>query len=171
MTVFQLADGTKLVCAINVNVIKSVRDKLGIDLGAIFESEVLQKLYSDPVLLVDTIYLCCEQACEKAGLTDVEFGEALGDGETIAIATAALLEAIVNFTPPGRRPPLIAAINKLKVIEDKQTSLAMERINSPVIDQIMTNIHREAMEGLEAMARPPQPKSGEQSTNVLDESE
>lgn len=170
MASFQIEDGTRLTVEVDTVVIEQLREDPGVDLAAVFTSDVLQRIHNDPVLLVNTLYVCCKRSCEKAEISDEDFGRQLAKGESIAAATACLLEAIVNFTPPQRRPALMAAIAKIDEIEKKESELAIERINSPAIDKILTAQHQSLMNELDDQAEQLQAKSDPQSTDASDDS-
>ena len=95
--------------AVNVATIKRVRGLVTdaddcqkpVDLMAMVEGDLLKRLYTDPVLLVDVLYAVCKPEVDKAEVTDVEFGEAMA-GDAIDLGTAALIEEIIDFFPSRR---------------------------------------------------------------------
>lgn len=95
---------------INVGAIKRVRalcdvniiDVITLDENNNPDAGLLEKLAGDPVLLVDVLYAVCQPQCEKASVTDEEFGQAM-TGDIIDKATNALLEGIIDFFPAAKR--------------------------------------------------------------------
>lgn len=103
--------------AVNVGAIKRVRALCGVDLTKIVEvdeqnnlsADLINRLASDPVLLVDVLYAVCKPECGKRGVTDEEFGGSMA-GDAIEIATSALLDEIVDFFPEAKRLALKKAL-------------------------------------------------------------
>ena len=95
---------------VTVATVKRVRALCKVDLNSIVEldknnkpsAELLERLSSDPVLLVDVLYAVCKPQADKLGITDEDFGEAMA-GDTIEHATTALLEEVINFFPESKR--------------------------------------------------------------------
>lgn len=92
---------------VNVTAVKRLRDRLGVDLldlggdGDAPEHRLLIRLIADPVLLVDVLFVVCEDAAIERGVGDEDFGRAMA-GDAIDAATRALLEEIADFTPSPR---------------------------------------------------------------------
>lgn len=80
--------------------IKDVRQAFdGLDLADTDRSmRAYDQCASDPVLLVDVLYVLCRDQAQAAGLTDRQFGEALV-GPAIVEATKALVDAYADFSP------------------------------------------------------------------------
>ena len=116
--------------SVTVGTIRRVRDLVHVDLMELIggdeggNPELLTRLAADPVLLVDVLYAICKPQCDQAGVSDVEFGESLL-GDAIDHATTALLEAIVDFFPSGRRPALTTILERAKTVDQMLT----ERLN------------------------------------------
>ena len=95
---------------VTVATVKRVRGLCKVDLNSIVEldknnkpsAELLERLSSDPVLLVDVLYAVCKPQADKLGITDEDFGEAMA-GDTIEHATTALLEEVIDFFPEAKR--------------------------------------------------------------------
>ena len=95
---------------VTVATVKRVRALCRVDLNSIVEldknnkpsAELLERLSSDPVLLVDVLYAVCKPQADKLGITDADFGEAMA-GDAIEYATSALLEEVINFFPESKR--------------------------------------------------------------------
>jgi len=95
---------------VTVATVKRVRALCRVDLNSIVEldknnkpsAELLERLSSDPVLLVDVLYAVCKSQADKLGVSDVDFGEAMA-GDAIEHATTALLEEVIDFFPEAKR--------------------------------------------------------------------
>ena len=95
---------------VTVATVKRVRGLCKVDLNSIVEldknnkpsAELLERLSSDPVLLVDVLFAVCKPQADKLGITDEDFGEAMA-GDAIEHATSALLEEIIDFFPEAKR--------------------------------------------------------------------
>ena len=95
---------------VTVATVKRVRGLCKVDLNSIVEldknnkpsAELLERLSSDPVLLVDVLYAICKPQADKLGVSDEDFGEAMA-GDAIEHATTALLEEIIDFFPEAKR--------------------------------------------------------------------
>ena len=99
------ADRTWTV-TLNVYAVKKVRDLLGVDLldlggDAKDDNGLLYRLIADPVLLVDVLYVVCQEQADEANVTDEQFGRAMA-GDAIDGATKAFLEELADFTPSPR---------------------------------------------------------------------
>ena len=90
---------------IDVPAARMVRKELGADLLDLDEG--LPKIYGDPVLLCDVLYLLCREQSERAGVSDEEFGRGLR-GEVLGDACSAFLHALMDFFPPRQREMLAA---------------------------------------------------------------
>ena len=115
MRTFQDNAGRTWTVALNVWTVKKVRDLLGVDLldlcgpstplGASDAgkpgSGLLQRFITDPVLLVDVLYVACKDQADPLGVTDEQFGRAMA-GDAIDAATRAFLEELADFTPSPR---------------------------------------------------------------------
>ena len=70
--------GRTWTLVVNVAAIKRVRALCGVDLNAIVEidkdnnptAELLERLSTDPVLLVDVLYAVCKTECDQKGVSD-----------------------------------------------------------------------------------------------------
>jgi hypothetical protein len=95
---------------VTVATVKRVRALCRVDLNSIVEldknnkpsAELLERLSSDPVLLVDVLYAICKPQADKLGVSDEDFGEAMA-GDVIEHATTALLEEVIDFFPEAKR--------------------------------------------------------------------
>jgi len=121
--------------AVNVAAIKRVRAICDVDLNSIVEldaknnptAKLLERLSTDPVLLVDVLYAVCKDQADKLGVTDEQFGAAMvGDG--IEQASMALLEAIADFFPARRRELMHKLLSRAKQLDTVMLDEADRRL-------------------------------------------
>ena len=106
MRTFRDTAGRSWNLALNVYAVKKVRDLLNVDLLDLGgedkpEKGLLFRMVSDPILLVDLLYVVCQDQAEQSGVTDEQFGQAMA-GDVIDLATKAFLEELADFTPSPR---------------------------------------------------------------------
>ena len=125
MRTFQDNAGRSWTVTLNVYAVKKVRDLLQVDLldlggdpsigrGGLEAGDkpgnpstghgaggLLYRLIADPVLLVDVLYVVCQEQADGASVTDEQFGRAMA-GDAIDGATKAFLEELADFTPSPR---------------------------------------------------------------------
>ena len=102
--------GRAWTLVVNVATIKRVRALCNVDLNSIIEVEedgkpsakLLERLSSDPVLLVDVLYAVCKPECDRLGVSDEDFGSAMA-GDSVDAATQALLDEVIDFFPEAKR--------------------------------------------------------------------
>ena len=95
--------GREWTLRLNFSLVRHIRDTLGIDLIDLKgQGEALAKMADNMAILVDTVYLMVEPQCKARSVSDVEFGEGLA-GDCFERMRQALLESIINFTPPQDR--------------------------------------------------------------------
>ena len=129
--------GRTWTLVVNVAAIKRVRALCGVDLHAIVEidkdnnppAELLERLSTDPVLLVDVLYAVCKTECDQKGVSDEDFGAAMA-GDAIEQATAALLDEVVDFFPTAKR----AALQKILAATRRIEALAKKKLEDFLAD-------------------------------------
>lgn len=90
--------------AIDANAVREVRSRLDINLLSLPERdfELLTRLTTDLVLLVDVLFVVCRRQAEQLSVSDEQFGEAMY-GDAIGEATNALVREVIDFFPDARR--------------------------------------------------------------------
>lgn len=133
MRTFVDTAGRTWTIAVNVDVVKRVRDLLKEDLLDI--GNVLPRLMFDPILLCDVIYVICKPQADQLNISDVDFESAMA-GDTIAAAKSAFLEELVDFFPEqSQRETLRLAIEKSRMFEQKAKEMIKAKLNSPKLAQ------------------------------------
>lgn len=129
-------EGRSWLIAITAPDVKRIRQVLEIDLLGVLDGDqdVLERLVTDPVMLVDVLFLCCEEEAKGRGVSDVEFGRSLR-GDAIDKATNAFLESLADFFPPARRQVLRKAIGKMAEVDRKLADRINSILDGPTIDE------------------------------------
>lgn len=141
--------GRTWTLVVNVATLKRVRALCGVDLNGIIEVEdgkpetrLLEKLSTDPVLLVDVLYAVCKPECDRRKISDEDFGSAMA-GDAIDLATSALLDEIIDFFPEAKRQAfrkILSATRRFEEIAKKRLSEALA--DSKFEDKIVCELER-----------------------------
>ncbi len=144
--------------AVNVAAIKRVRAICDVDLNSIVEmdadnkpsAKLLERLSTDPVLLVDVLYAVCKPEADAKNIGDEDFGRAMA-GDAIDHATAALLDEIIDFFPEAKREAfkkILSATRRFEAIARKrmETLLADRSFEDSLVSEL------ERLTGLSASA-------------------
>ena len=129
--------GRAWTLVVNVATIKRVRALCGVDLNTIVEVEdgkpsakLLEKLSSDPVLLVDVLYAVCKPECDQRNVSDEDFGAAMA-GDAVEQATDAMIADLRQRLERMERRLGEMETNRDKMIEDRLRMLTRERGDVP----------------------------------------
>ena len=98
MKTFTDSAGRTWTVSLTLDSVKRVRDLLGVNLLELEQGEppLLTRLGTDVILLCDVIFAILKPQADAAGVSDSEFGAALG-GEVIMAAQKAFYEELVGF--------------------------------------------------------------------------
>ena len=125
MAQFEDMEGRSWSTGVTVATLRRVKAALGVDLLSLAdessrpEENLLYRLMSDPCVLCDVLYVVCKPDLDAAGVSDEQFGGALG-GDCLAAAADALIEGIVDFFPdPRDRSRARRAIEAIKTVTQK----------------------------------------------------
>lgn len=140
MATFKDNAGKEWTVELDRNLIVGVRNTFdGLDLLSI-DGAAYQRLRADPILLVDTIWLICEQQAKEQGVSSEDFGRSLA-GDAISDATAALLAAILEYSPKHVREPLQQMMAKFDTVYDAGIARAMKQVTDPALtDKLLGKI-------------------------------
>lgn len=104
------------------------------------ESNPLNRLSQDPVVLADTLFALCRSQLDVRGLTDEQFADSLG-GEAIDDALLALVEEWSDFFHQGRKPTestlLRQALDVLKEVRARNAATA-ETLAKVTVGEILS---------------------------------
>lgn len=110
MHIFKDNQGRSWNFALNVWEMKRIRASLGVDLvNAValgkdgnVQTDLVDRIANDPCLLVDILWVVCEEQAKEDGVSDADFGSSLA-GDAVEEATRAFLDELVDFFPGARR--------------------------------------------------------------------
>ena len=136
-------DNIGRVWTVNVNVgtVKRVRALCGVDIAGIVtmeadgrpKVELLERLASDPVLLVDVLYAVCKEEADAKNVSDIEFGRSMA-GDSIEAATVALLDEIIDFFPEAKRRVFAKILAATRRFQEKTKTELAKLLSDPVLD-------------------------------------
>ena len=134
---------------VTVATVKRVRALCRVDLNSIVEldknnkpsAELLERLSSDPVLLVDVLYAVCKPQADKLGVTDEDFGEAMA-GDAIEYATSALLEEIIDFFPEAKRLVMRKILSASRKFSDAARKKLEAELNGEFESRVVSTLEQ-----------------------------
>jgi len=136
VSTFTDATGERWTIEITVAEIKQLRTLLSLDLLAIMDDQgqMLKRLASDPVLLVDVISVLLTEQITKRGLDERSFAARLV-GEGLSNAMDALMDSIANFTPPPRGAVIKQAWAKVQQMDARAIEAVSLRLASQELER------------------------------------
>ena len=159
--------GRTWTLVVNVATVKRVRALCEVDLNTVVEVEdgkpsakLLERLSSDPVLLVDVLYAVCKPECDQRGVSDEDFGAAMA-GDSVEAATDALLDEIIDFFPETKRRAfrkILSASRRFGEAAKKRLAELLEdgRFEDALVSELerLTGLSPNARESLEQTPAP-----------------
>jgi hypothetical protein len=129
MKTFNDSAGRTWTLAMTIDSVKRVRDLLKINLlePESGEPPLLTQIATDEILLCDVIYCLIKPQADQLGISDEQFGQALG-GDAILNAQNAFYDELIDFFLKRGRTDRATALRK----QQKMIALAIERINLKV---------------------------------------
>ena len=138
--------GNTWLIQLNVDTIKRVRDLIKVDLTDVAAGDppLIVRLGTDVILLCDVLFAVCAAQASKAGVTDEEFGRAMG-GDALLAGSTALMEELTDFFQKlGRREvaTMIRTHQRLvttavSAVESRLAAVDVERM---VLDEIAKSL-------------------------------
>lgn len=110
------------------------------------------RLSTDPILLVDVIWLLVEKRAQELGIADTEFGENCPD---IDILANALVECVLGFFPLSRRSQLRSLISETQETHEQaiaETLSQMQTERGRMAETIATGAVRQLRKSLDSIA-------------------
>jgi hypothetical protein len=136
---FTDTEGRVWAVEVTTSTVQRVRKLLGVDIMQAVEGSLIPKLVNDPMLLVDVLFAVLKPQADALGVTDEQFGEALGRGK-LWEARDRLAAAIVFFSPPEKRSAIRKVWTKTKALTESAMAAVMARIDDPKIDRDMVAV-------------------------------
>jgi len=146
--------GRQWTVEINVAALKRVKSLAGVDLLEVLDGTLIERLIRDPVLLCDVLYAACKPEADRLGVSDEEFGRAMA-GDSIALATEALLDEIVSFCPsPRDRAALGRVLAATRTAMEKARDLVEARLDGGELEKAIDEALGQATAGTSSTAAP-----------------
>lgn len=143
MQTFTDKNGKKWVIELNVGTARKVLAECNVDLINVLdfdekknEKNVLERLAEDPILLADVLYSLCGEQAKKENIDDFAFAT-LFNAQTIIEATEALMEEVINFSPPVRQKVLRKIYETGKSLMGKMEQEVEKALESPEFANIL----------------------------------
>ena len=150
MSSFKDANSRQWVLEITIGGVRRVKQIAGLDLLDLEQGRVLNQLANDVVLLVDVLWILCEDQGQQHGINDEQFGRAFR-GDVIEDATEALFEALVDFFPPQRQILLKKVMETAKAMGQKERALIETYLSTDAIEQMMETELEKLKQKLESL--------------------
>ena len=120
-TKFKDTDGREWELAFNVNTLKRLKATVGVPIQDLFTNSEVREQFNDMLFVFDIIACVLEPQLAERDMTVEQLAETF-DADTIEVSTNALLQAIVDSSPPAVRAPLqeawtIANTGRIKIDE------------------------------------------------------
>lgn len=128
---FHDAEGRVWRVSVSIPARKRVREQTGFDILSVVTEEGMAKL-SDPEILAGSLYAILEPEAKRLNVSPEDFALAIR-GDSLETAVDALLKAIADFFPKGRRMILTALMEK-----SRQIGAATQRMVMAAIDALPT---------------------------------
>jgi hypothetical protein len=120
--------------SITIGSVRQVKEQTGIDL--LDFPDVFAKLAEDMLTLCNVLYVLVKPQAEKAGVSDEDFGYALG-GDVLENAVDALTDDLIAFFPQRRREILMQLKEKTVAYQEAQLAKAKKQIETLDFDKII----------------------------------
>ena len=156
MASFKDTAGRDWTVDITVQTLKRIKSALNIDL---LDNQggkgILGQMAADPILVCDILYVACQDQAEKAGVSDEDFGSALG-GDALQAGIDALLEAFIGFFPNrAQRAALGRAWEKMGKLTEMAIEAVQETLDSGQLEaQMKTEIGSQLTGGMKSIGTP-----------------
>lgn len=136
MKTFKDTAGLEWPVSVNVASIKRVRDMAAVDLLAVADGKMIDRLYQDPISLVDTLWAICQPQIVERQTTPEQFATAIA-GDALEDATTALMEDLRDFFPKARRTTMGKALTKIREVDERAHQRAGEKIDAMDVDALL----------------------------------
>jgi len=118
MAAFTDVQGRAWEVAVNYGAMRRVRESLSVNLMEVVGGELLQRITSDPVLLIDILYWVLKPQADERNISINDFAE-IFDGDTVYNASMALRDSIINFFPKDKRAAAKRMVERVDRIADE----------------------------------------------------
>lgn len=141
MATFRDGNGREWHINVTVADVKRVKEQTGLLLTCLVEDKLmpLATLVSDPVKLVDTVWVLIEPQAKAAGLTDEQFGQSLS-GDSVDQMANAFMEALTDFFPKRQSAMLKTLLTKQKDLQDALADRAEVELSRLTVEQLIESV-------------------------------
>lgn len=141
MKTFCDSQGRTWSLAITIDAIKRVQGLCGVNLARLLEGDppLLTRLETDLELLCNVVYALVKPHADELGVSDSQFGAALG-GEAIIAAHDAFWSELADFFRSLRRSELVKAIQKQQAMVTAAVRAADQKIEALDVEALLGSI-------------------------------
>jgi hypothetical protein len=115
---------------------KRIMAETKLDFVNAHDGKALQAIAANDHLFVSVLQALCRQQMDDLGVSDEQWAEGI-DGPTLGRAIDALEIAVLNFTPPARRPVMAAILDRAREVAEKTVSAVEQKIRSEKVDRLL----------------------------------
>jgi hypothetical protein len=134
---FKDTTGAEWNLTLTVGSIKRVRDEVkGVNLADDVFTGLLDKLAGDTLLMCDVIWSLIKPQAETLGVNVDQWCGRMG-GDALDKAGKALLDELIDFSPPPRRALLKQIMEKAVQMQERSIQEATRVINDGTLDKLM----------------------------------
>lgn len=135
------ASGQEWSTAITVTTIRRVKDMADVLLTDAADTDLIDRLYSDVMLLADVLYAVCQPVAEERHVSSAQFGERLA-GDVIDQACASFMADLVAFFPSGHRE----IVNRISQAASRLEAERVKLLETRLTEQQLTSLIQTAVE-------------------------
>jgi len=161
MATFKDANGKDWVIDLDTTLLKRLKaqgvDLLSADRG---ESGTIAQLIEDPIFLVDTIFMLCQDQCEAANISDADFGRLVGKGQMLEDASVAMTDALADFSP-RRGKVLKLAMEKIETAQGMMSDKAITMLEGMDMQKLVDKFGESLADALVSSESTQDPSSSE----------
>lgn len=138
MKTFVDTAGRSWVIQLTIDSVKRVRQLLNVNLLDLVSGDppLLTQFGTDVILLCDVIFVLIKPQADKVGVTDEQFGIALG-GDVILGAQTAFYDELVDFFRGLGRTDMIRAVTAQRNMIDKAVQMIATQIGAIDLDKML----------------------------------
>lgn len=129
-------EGRDWSTAISVATIERVKELAGVLLTDAADTDLVERLYSDVMLLCDVLYAVSMPQAEQRDITSSQFGELLV-GDTIDRACESLMVDLINFFPSSRRPIVTRIVAAARRLTEERVKLVDQKMSDQQVESMI----------------------------------
>jgi hypothetical protein len=142
MKSFKDANGITWDIKVTVGVAETVKDLTSVNLFDLYGAEA-NRVFADPINLVNVLYAACKTQCDERKITDIHFGESMF-GDALEEGATALLEALADFFPQRRKATMLTMLAKSQAAAKILETEAAEKIEALEVTALLSSMKLQA---------------------------